>query len=91
MCRQCRSWGGARGPIGRISDVGEEAVTRAVAGRQAVGYTPATTSTARLEARLSAAAIEQSLSEYVATLIRRDAQRTGIDQLVATDREEVTR
>ena len=45
----------------------------------------------RKMARLSAAAIEQTLSEYVAELIRRDAQRTGIDQLVTTDGKEVTR
>ena len=45
----------------------------------------------RKMARLSAAAIERSLSEYVANLIHRDAQRTGIDQLVTTDSDRVTR
>ena len=41
-------------------------------------------------ARLTAAAVEPSLSNYVAHLVVRDARRTGIDELVTTDAAEVT-
>ena len=42
-------------------------------------------------ARLSAAAIDASLSDYIASLIVRDAKRTGIDQLITKYASEVTR
>lgn len=45
----------------------------------------------RQMARLSAAAADQTLSAYVADLIRSDAQRTGIAALIQSRAEEVAR
>lgn len=45
----------------------------------------------RMMARLSATAIEQTRSEYLASPIRLDAKHTGIDQLITKDALEVPR